>query len=160
MIRTCDTPEIRDARPGERATVESRESRPRVAVEQHLPRVAVEQYLSGPVIGWAAPGCWPPAPHTGATCRHCTAVQCSVQLYSCHTSNIITSSDRQSVSNSGSSQTLVTKCREILSPVKNWYLIEIRIVAVNDIDEEFYLWISWQWQSSWHCKYLLTWKKS
>ena len=116
MIRTCDTPEIRDARPGERATDESRESRPRVAVEQHLSRVAVEQYLSGPVIGWAAPGCWPPAPHTGATCRHCTAVQCSVQLYSCHTSNIITSSDSQSVSNSGSSQTLVTKCREILSP--------------------------------------------
>ena len=31
---------------------------------------------------------------------------------------------------------------------------------MNDIDEEFYLWISWQWQSSWHCKYLLTWKKN
>ena len=111
MIRTCDTRDSRceTERDGERerATDESRESRP---------RVAVEQYLSGPVIGWAAPGCWPPAPHTGATCRHCTAVQCSVQLYSCHTSNIITSSDRQSVSNSGSIQTLVTKCREILSP--------------------------------------------
>ena len=33
-----------------------------------------------------------------------------------------------------------------------FYLIEIWIV--NDIDEEFYLWISWPWQSSWHCKYI------
>ena len=42
---------------------------------------------------------------------------------------------------------------------KDWlYLTEIGIV--NDIDEEFYLWISWPWQSSWHCKYLLTWKKN
>ena len=120
----------------------------------------------GPDIGCARPRVLTTC-HTGATCQHCTAVQCTVQLYSCHTSNIITSSHRrQSVSNSGSSQTLVTKLREIfghsgLKPpvVKNWYLIKIRIVAVNDIDEEFYLWISWQWQSSWRCKYLLSWRK-
>lgn len=149
MIRTCDIRFVMRDRERER------ESRGRVSARCPGPR-----HRMSPVPGTDH------LPHWGG---HLSAVysgvQCTVQLYSCHTSNIITSTHRQSVSNSGSSQTLVTKLQaEIFSvqdsPVNNWQLlIEIRIVVVNDIDEEFYLWISWQWQSSWHCKYLLTWKK-
>ena len=54
---------------------------------------------------------------------HCTAVQLS------HQQHHYILSHRQSVSNSGSSQTLVTKCREILSsPVKNFDIIWLRSV--------------------------------
>ena len=142
MIRTCDI----------RFVMRDRE-------REREPGPPVSARCPGPVIGWARSRVLTTC-HTGAaTCQQCTAVQRGVQLYSCHTSNIITSPHRQSVSNSGSSQTLVTKLQDILSrteesPVNNWHLIEIRIVAVNDIDEEFYLWISWPWQSSWHCKYI------
>ena len=54
---------------------------------------------------------------------HCTVVQLS------HQQHHYILSHRQSVSNSGSSQTLVTKCREILSsPVKNFDIIWLRSV--------------------------------
>ena len=108
------------------------------------------------VIGWAGTRALTTC-HTGATCQHCTCVQYSTHCTVSHQQHHYILSHRQSVSNSGSSQTLVTKKNYFCGypiVVKDWkyYLIEIRIV--NDIDEEFYLWISWPWQSSWHCKYI------
>ena len=62
-----------------------------------------------------------------ATVQLYSAVYSTVQLS--HQQHHYILSHRQSVSNSGSSQTLVTKCREILSsPVKNFDIIWLRSV--------------------------------
>ena len=144
MIRTCDI----------RFVMRDRER------EREPGRRPVSAPCPGPVIGWARSRVLTTC-HTGGhlsavySCTvRCTAVQLSHQQHH----YIPTPSVCQQLWKQPDVSYKVT--RYDLSPVNNWHLIEIRIVAVNDIDEEFYLWISWQRQSSWHCKYLLTWKKN
>ena len=80
------------------------------------------------VIGWAGTRALTTC-HTGATCQHCTCVQYSTHCTVSHQQHHYILSHRQSVSNSGSSQTLVTKKNYFCGypiVVKDWYFIWLR----------------------------------
>lgn len=126
MIRTCDTPEIRDARPGEGEPRVAAPSRCRAAFTPCRSRgvfIRPRHRMSCARVLTTCSAHWGHLSPLYSCTVHCTVVQLS------HQQHHYILSHRQSVSNSGSSQTLVTKCREILSsPVKNFDIIWLRSV--------------------------------